>query len=79
MMVQLLVFLLMNTYKHVTSDTELAKPEITVKEARAKINPQVEVMEERQAVIINDLNEAVLCYEFIGTLKKIPIAFLLMP
>ena len=41
-----------------------------MEEARAKINPQVEVMEERQAVIINDLNEAVLCYEFMGTLEK---------
>ncbi|WP_338470114.1 germination protein YpeB [Niallia sp. XMNu-256] len=56
--------------KSVTSDTEVAKPSITVAEAREKINPQVEVMEERQAVIINDLNEAVLCYEFMGTLDK---------
>lgn len=56
--------------KSVTSDTEIEQPSITADEAREKINPQVEVMEERQAVIINDLNEAVLCYEFMGTLDK---------
>ncbi|MFP3513987.1 germination protein YpeB, partial [Peribacillus sp. SIMBA_075] len=28
------------------------------------------VMEERQAVIVNDLNEEVLCYEFLGMMDK---------
>ena len=56
--------------KSVTSDTEIAKPSITIEDAKKKINPQVKVMEERQAVIINDLNEAVLCYEFMGTLDN---------
>ncbi|RAK22184.1 spore germination protein [Anoxybacillus vitaminiphilus] len=44
------------------------KPALTVSEARAKINPNLKVMEERQAIIVNDVNEEVLCYEFLGTL-----------
>ena len=56
--------------KSVNSETKIAKPKITADEARQKINPQVKVMEERLAVIINDLNEAVLCHEFMGTLDN---------
>lgn len=56
--------------KSVNSETKIAKPTITADEAKQKINPQVKVMEERLAVIINDLNEAVLCYEFMGTLDN---------
>ncbi|MCQ6273857.1 germination protein YpeB [Bacillus sp. V3B] len=56
--------------KAVKSDTEIAKPTITLEEARAKINPQVKVMEDRLAIIMNDLGKAVLCYEFMGTLDK---------
>jgi spore germination protein len=56
--------------KAVRSDTEIAKPTITLDEARAKINPQVKVMEDRLAVIMNDLGKAVLCYEFMGTLDQ---------
>ncbi|MEH7107362.1 MULTISPECIES: germination protein YpeB [Bacillaceae] len=44
------------------------KPAITLEQARAKINPNLKVMEDRQAVIVNDLNEEVLCYEFLGTI-----------
>jgi spore germination protein len=46
------------------------KPNLTVSEARAKINPNLKVMEERQAIIVNDLNDEVLCYEFLGTLGE---------
>nr|WP_295972377.1 germination protein YpeB [uncultured Bacillus sp.] len=56
--------------KAVTSDTEIAKPDITLEEARQKINPQVKVMEDRLAVIMNDLDKVVLCYEFMGTLDN---------
>jgi spore germination protein len=56
--------------KAVKSDTELVKPAITLEEARAKINPQLKVMEDRQAVIMNDLGKVVLCYEFVGTLDQ---------
>lgn len=54
--------------KAVTSDTEIAKPGISLEEARKKINPQVKVQEDRLAVIMNDVNKVVLCYEFMGTL-----------
>ncbi|MDF1507702.1 germination protein YpeB [Robertmurraya sp. DFI.2.37] len=47
---------------------EIAKPTMTADEVRKEINPNVEVMEENLAIIINDLNEEVLCYEFLGTL-----------
>lgn len=47
---------------------EIPKPIITKEDARSKINPQVKVMEEGMAIIINDLNQEVLCYEFLGTL-----------
>lgn len=56
--------------KAVTSDTEIKKPGITMEEARKKINPNVKVMEDRLAVIMNDIEEVVLCYEFMGTLEN---------
>jgi spore germination protein len=47
---------------------EIGQPVLTSEQARAKVNPNLKVMEERQAVIVNDLNNEVLCYEFLGTL-----------
>lgn len=47
---------------------EIPKPTLSKEEVRAEINPNVKVMEENLAIIINDLNEEVLCYEFLGTL-----------
>jgi spore germination protein len=49
---------------------KLEKPAITSEQARAKVNPNLKVMEERQAVIMNDLNKEVLCYEFLGTIEN---------
>ncbi|HYK73302.1 MAG TPA: germination protein YpeB, partial [Pseudoneobacillus sp.] len=46
----------------------IPKPSITEKEARTKINPNLKVQEHRLAVILNDINEEVLCNEFLGTL-----------
>ncbi|MBY0122568.1 germination protein YpeB [Bacillus sp. S/N-304-OC-R1] len=46
----------------------IQKPAISLEDARSKINPQLKVMEDRLAVIENDLKEEVLCYEFLGTL-----------
>lgn len=46
----------------------LPKPAITAEEAKKKLNPHLKVMEQRQAVIMNDLQKPVLCYEFLGTL-----------
>ncbi|PLR75627.1 germination protein YpeB [Bacillus sp. V3-13] len=49
---------------------EIPAPVLTQEEARAKINPNVKIMENRLAVIMNDLNQEVLCYEFLGTLDN---------
>ena len=46
----------------------IEKPALTLEQARAKVNPKLKVMEQRQAMIVNDINEDVLCYEFLGTL-----------
>lgn len=43
-------------------------PAIDIREARRSINPKVKIMEERQAIILNDINREVLCYEFLGTM-----------
>ena len=48
----------------------IEKPAITMEQARTKVNPNLKVMEDRQAIIVNDLNEDVLCYEFLGTIGE---------
>ncbi|RLQ95078.1 germination protein YpeB [Falsibacillus albus] len=48
----------------------IPKPTITKEDAKGYLNPKLKVMEERQAIIINELGEEVLCYEFMGTLGK---------
>jgi spore germination protein len=47
---------------------KIEEPAITLEQARAKVNPNFKVMEDRQAIIVNDLNKEVLCYEFLGTI-----------
>nr|WP_091772278.1 germination protein YpeB [Piscibacillus halophilus] len=42
---------------------------ITDEEARDLVNPNIEIMESRKAVIENDLGENVLCYELVGVLN----------
>ncbi|PWW30380.1 spore germination protein [Cytobacillus oceanisediminis] len=49
---------------------DIPEPAISKEEARTKINPQVKVMEDRRAVIMNDLNQEVSCYEFLGTMGE---------
>ena len=49
---------------------EIPKATITKDQAKETTNPNLKIMEERQAVIVNDLNEEVLCYEFLGMLGK---------
>jgi spore germination protein len=49
---------------------KIGKPSLTLEQARSKVNPNFKVMEDRQAVIINDLNKEVLCYEFLGTIGE---------
>ncbi|WP_079509576.1 germination protein YpeB [Mesobacillus jeotgali] len=47
---------------------EIPQPGITNEEAKKKVNPNLKIMDEKKAIILNDLNEEVLCYEFTGTL-----------
>lgn len=51
-------------------DIKIPKPTLSVTDARKKINPNLKVMEEREAIVVNDLHKEVLCYEFLGTLGK---------
>jgi spore germination protein len=48
----------------------IVTPAISIAQARAKVNPNFKVMEDHQAIIVNDLNEEVLCYEFLGTIGE---------
>lgn len=49
---------------------KIPTPILTIEQARTKINPGLKVMEEGQALILNDLNKEVLCYEFLGTMGE---------
>ncbi|MGY4690132.1 germination protein YpeB [Salibacterium sp. K-3] len=44
-------------------------PALTAEEAEEKLNPRVEVMEQRKAVIETENKKEVLCYEFFGTIN----------
>lgn len=47
---------------------EIKAPTIAADEARKKISPNVKIMEEGLAIIINNLKEEILCHEFLGVL-----------
>ncbi|MBT2638858.1 MULTISPECIES: germination protein YpeB [unclassified Bacillus (in: firmicutes)] len=47
---------------------EIPQVGIDMAEAKKKVNPNLKVMDEKQAIILNDINEEVLCYEFTGVL-----------
>lgn len=49
---------------------EIPEAAITSEDARAKINPNLKIMEQSKAIILNDLNKEVLCYEFLGVMDK---------
>lgn len=49
---------------------KLPAPAISIEQARIKVNPSLKVMEERKAVILNNINQEVLCYEFLGTMGE---------
>lgn len=48
---------------------DIKEPAISIDEAKEKINPNVKIMEDSLAIIMNDMNEEVLCYEFLGVLN----------
>jgi spore germination protein len=47
---------------------EIPEAAITSEDAKTKINPKLKIMDQNKAIIMNDLNEEVLCYEFLGVL-----------
>ncbi|MBP3950566.1 germination protein YpeB [Bacillus suaedae] len=46
----------------------IPEPKLTAEEAKDRLNPRLEVMEDHIAVIENDLGQEVLCYEFFGVI-----------
>lgn len=49
---------------------EIQDAKLSLKEAEANINPKVDIMEQRKSIIINDIGEEVLCYEFLGVINN---------
>jgi len=58
-----------NAKNYITSNhvRKVPTPKLTLGQAKAKLNKNVKVEEERLAVILNDFNKEVLTYEFLGT------------
>ncbi|WP_420488319.1 germination protein YpeB [Gottfriedia acidiceleris] len=58
-----------NAKNYITSNhvRKIPTPKLTLEQAKAKLNKNVKVEEERLAVILNDFNKEVLTYEFLGT------------
>ncbi|WP_227936168.1 germination protein YpeB [Alkalihalobacillus deserti] len=50
-------------------ERNIPEPKLTSDEAKKRLNPRLEVMEDHIAVIENDLGEEVLCYEFFGVIN----------
>lgn len=48
----------------------LEKPKLTMSAARKSLNPHFQVKESRLAVVKNDSNQEVLCYEFVGSVEN---------
>ncbi|MCH1624769.1 germination protein YpeB [Fredinandcohnia quinoae] len=48
----------------------IPKPKITKTEAEKQLNQNLDIMEDRLAIVTNELNEDVLCYEFLGTIEN---------
>ncbi len=49
---------------------KIQSPVISKEQAMTKINPNLKIMEQREAVIKNDLKQEVLCYEFLGVMGE---------
>ena len=46
------------------------KGKISIEEAKEKINSKVDIMDQGKSIIINDIGEEVLCYEFLGVINN---------
>lgn len=49
-------------------DRDIPEPKLSGEEARERLNPRLEVMEDHIALIENELKDEVLCYEFFGVI-----------
>src|SRR5699024_2422107 len=49
---------------------DIPEPELSIDEAKEKVNPDVQINEQYMAVIDNDIGEEVLVYEFLGVLDN---------
>ncbi|PEJ59139.1 MULTISPECIES: germination protein YpeB [unclassified Bacillus (in: firmicutes)] len=58
-----------NAKNYITSNhvRKIPTPKLTLEQARAKLNKNVKVEEERLAIILSDFNKEILTYEFLGT------------
>lgn len=58
-----------NAKNYITSNhvRTIPTPKLTLEQARAKLNKNVKVEEERLAILLNDFNKEILTYEFLGT------------
>ncbi|MDF2904650.1 MAG: sporulation protein YpeB [Bacillus sp. (in: firmicutes)] len=59
-----------NDYLKSHHTRKIPQPTITKEQARTKMNTNLKIQEDRLAVILNDLNKEVLCYEFLGILGE---------
>ncbi|WP_110927593.1 germination protein YpeB [Bacillus massiliglaciei] len=55
-------------YLESNKERSIKKPKLSAAQAKEKINSNVKVMEQREAVIMNDEDKEVLCHEFLGTI-----------
>ncbi len=51
------------------NDRELQNPSLSSAEARAALNPNMKIKQERLAIIIGEMGSEVLCYEFTGRIN----------
>ncbi|WP_273129066.1 germination protein YpeB [Bacillus weihaiensis] len=49
---------------------DIPAPKITKAKAQEMLNPNLEVQEDRLAIILNEYGEEILCYEFLGTIEN---------
>ncbi len=59
-----------NDYLIAHHKRKIPKPEISLEQARGKVNPSVKVMEHRLAIINDDLGKEALCYEILGIINN---------
>jgi spore germination protein len=50
---------------------EIKKPDLTIEQARSSLNPGLMVTNEATALIKNELDKEVLCYQFTGTINGV--------